>query len=270
MHPCMKKMFQDERATRRHSKALVEYRLARGGVWARVYWQGQAGLWRQLPHLWQVAHALGAVGKLEGRQRLCRTQNKPTGARRSAARPPCTGRQWGLSRASTDRPAAMVVHCPPVLRALAVLSCAQPGHLIASWTNCKALHSLPPSPALGAPANASTAGDTMAMKVVLQLPPRLSSRMRVSLESLRGRARGMRAQASRSRRGAPLGYGKASPEAGQAGEAAGNKGMATFDCSTSGHRTWSAARGRPTATACCSLQQLRGASHAPLPAQAHR
>ncbi len=43
-----------------------------------------------------------------------------------------------------------------------------------------------------APANASTAGDTMAMKVVLQLPPRLSSRMRVSLESL-GRGSGQQA-----------------------------------------------------------------------------
>ena len=42
----------------------------------------------------------------------------------------------------------------------------------------------PTHPPTHPPANASTAGDTMAMKVVRQLPPRLSSRMRVSLESL--------------------------------------------------------------------------------------
>ena len=48
------------------------------------------------------------------------------------------------------------------------------------------------------PANASTAGDTMAMKVVLQLPPRLSSRMRVSLESLGRAGRWQQSRVSRA------------------------------------------------------------------------
>lgn len=55
---------------------------------------------------------------------------------------------------------------------------------------CAPGHSASGQPIQAAPAKASTAGDTMAMNVVLQLPPRLSSRMRVSLESLGKGGRG--------------------------------------------------------------------------------